>query len=283
MPIKDTPRGKIVLLSYSSYSLYKQCPKRYHREKILREKIPDFDTSFTIPGTVTHKATEIYLETGNDQVFDPRVIEGGVIKHSKEEGVDLVKAYGSIEKCADFTKTCAENMYKFLIGRNIRSKKFIYEKWFGTWEEPLMLTENVGILGAPDLIEINDNGSAILYDYKATWSDKNLNREQLLIYCIASELKFKTPIAMSSFFLIPRNMHRYFRFTDEDKQWMINTLQEAALNILSGNFPTTPNDKCERCPYFNDCPDRQLPKANVNIPVPPKSTFGGIDTNSFSL
>ena len=279
MPLKTLPDGKqIVILSYSAFSVYQQCPQRYYREKILREKTGEDDLSFNIPGTISHKATEVYLKSGDERIFESSVLNAAVEKHSHDPQVDLVKAYGSIDKAAEFTRLCAQNLQRFLVSRNIRSKQFLSEEWFGNWDEPLMLSENLGTQGAPDLIEINPNGSAILYDYKATWSTKNLNKDQLILYCIASELKFNVKISMSAFYLLPANKHEYFNFTEQDKLNLKNRMQDAANNILmlGPDLPYTPNEKCNRCPYASSCKekDKFIPKKFE----PPKGDFGGFGT-----
>lgn len=281
MPIKD---NKLVILSYSSFNVYSLCPSWYFREKVKREPTPEEDSSYNVPGLITHHAAERYLKDGNEDVFNPLVIQKAVANYSQKPKVDLVSAYGSIEKATDFTLKCVENMQRFLFSRELLSKKnFLCEQWFGSWDDPLMLSDNLATQGAADLIELNDNGTAILYDYKATWSTKNLNKDQLILYSIASEKRFGRPITMSSFFLIPQYKHNYFNFTDADKRGLVERMQTAADSILAGNFPTTPNKKCDRCPFFSSCqdagkykseiPEVKTPEAPTNFSFP---SFGDI-------
>lgn len=276
MPIKNLPDGnKIVILSYSAFSIYKQCPHRYYREKILREKTGEEDLSYNIPGIIVHKAVENYLKTGDERFLSKPVIEAAVDKHSTDPQVDLIKAYGSIEKCKNFTMSCAQNIFCFLLTKQIRKRPHYSEVWFGDWDNPLMLSPNLATQGAADLIEINQNGTGLLYDYKATWSTKNLNREQLILYAIAAERVFNVPISMAAFFLLPSNKQDFFHIDTTIKQNFINQLQEIANNILAlgENLPCTPSEKCERCPFASSCEHSK--DYTPTKYVPPKGNFGG--------
>ena len=276
MPIKHTDTKDVVILSYSAYSVYKQCPHKYYLEKILRMKVPEEDRSFTIPGLVVHEASERFLKEGDHSGFDANSINAKLEEFNKEEQVDLISAYGSIEKAQNFSQICAENLNKFLMARNIPSKKFLTEAWFGTWEDPLFLSPNLATQGAPDLIEINENGSAILYDFKSTWSTKYLNKDQLKLYCIASEIKFGVKITMASFFLLPANKHEYFRFSDADKNQLVDEMQVAANQILTlgEDLPCTPSERCDRCQYFSTCTAGKEFTPPTKLETP-KIEFGG--------
>lgn len=257
MPIKVMPNNKeVVMMSFSAWKTYKTCPQWYYREKVLRESTEEADLSYNVPGLIVHHATEYYLKNnGDDRIFNPTLLEGAVEKHSTDPQVDLVKAYGSIEKVKDFTKTCGENLYRFLLTRDIIHKKYLSEAWFGTWDEPLFLSPNLATQGAPDLIEINENNTAILYDYKATWSTKNLDKEQLLLYKIAAKQKWGINVSMCAFFLLPKNYQDYFRFTEQQEDNLLREMQQAANDILTlrENLPHTPSEKCERCPFQSSC------------------------------
>lgn len=271
MPIKD---NRLAILSYSAYSVWKQCPRRYYREKVLREPREE-DKTLTIPGTIVHLAAENFLKTGNPQFFDPQVIAAAVLKHSTDKGVDLEKHYDSIEKATEFVQKCADSMYWFLDSNNFfQNKNFLSEIWFGTWDEPLMLSRNLATQGAPDLIQKNQNGTCILYDYKATWTAKNLDVDQLILYSIAAKIKLGLDISMASFFTLPTRQHHYYSFTKQQKVDLLERLQVAADKILAGDFPTTPNAKCERCPYYNSCEDAT--KGKIKVIKPDPTAFAGL-------
>lgn len=253
MPIKD---NRLVILSYSAFNIYSLCPNWYYREKVLREPTPEEDESYNTPGLIVHHAAEAYLKKGIAEVFNPEVLSAAVKRYAEKPKVDLVKAYGSIDKAIAFTCTCGENLFRFLLSHGLQEKKnFECEIWFGDWDDPLMLSANLATQGGADLVEKNPNNTALLYDYKATWSTKNLNRDQLILYKIALRRKFNINCTMGSFFLLPKNSQTFFHFTEEDEQDLLRRMQAAADNILAGNFPTTPNKKCQRCPFFSSCKD----------------------------
>lgn len=265
MPIKVEGNKRIVVFSYSSYSLYKKCPAMYKMSKIDHVQDKE-DDSFTIPGRVVHKAAENYLK-GDSSFFEKDKIKGDLLSWDGTPRVDLKKAYGNLSKVEEFTQRCAENLLNFLQIRDILHKEHFSELWFGSWKEPLMLSDTLGIQGAGDLVEVisPDTRTAILYDYKATWSDKNLNKDQLILYSLALELGLNINIMMSSFFLLPANKHVYITINQESKRELKERLQVAADNILQGNFPCTPGDHCKYCVGHVTCKDA-LTEFKATIP-----------------
>jgi CRISPR/Cas system-associated exonuclease Cas4 (RecB family) len=279
MPLKVSGEKKIVILSYSAFSVWQQCTMKYKREKIDREKIVTEDLSFTIPGKIVHNASEHYLKNWDERVFLPSVIESAVRRHNENPQVDLAKSHKSLPEAIEFVQRCAENMQKFFLTRQLKGKEFISEGWFGDWDNPLMLSDNLATSGAADLIEKTVTGTGILYDYKATWSTKNLNRDQLIIYTIAAERKFGIPIGMAGFLLLPFGKTDYYSFTEHDKQDCINRMQAAADSILRGEFEEQPNPKCPYCQYYETCVKGK--SFTPEVPKVPKGNFDGM--TSFDL
>lgn len=271
MPIKvlneNTDQQKeVCVLSYSSYSVYKQCPQRYYKEKCLKLAKQE-DISYTVPGSIVHNAAEHFFKTGSFEKFTEDALKNELIERGKWSNVDLVKAYKSEDKALELLIKSAKNLEMFLVALD-RNNKYMSEQWFGVWNAPLYLSENLGIQGAADLISINPNDTAILYDFKTSYNTKNISREQLILYCIAYKQKWNINITTTAFFMLPTNKFNYFTFTDFEKQQLLNQLQEAANEILTKKekLPETPNDKCKFCPFYSDCTATQPARMIISIP-----------------
>lgn len=258
MPIKVVTEGnvqkEVCVLSYSSYAIYKQCPKRYYREKILKEKPVEKDETYTIPGRIVHNSAGHYFETGSYDQFDKDYLRSELEKMGSLPTVNYDKAYGSFDKALSLLLKSAENLMSFLMVRD-PTKRYLSEQWFGVWNAPLYLSGNLAIQGAADLIEVNPNGTAILYDFKTSWNTNNLSRDQLILYAVAAKRKWNIDVTMSSFFLLPTNKQNYYTFTDMEKQSLLNSFQKAADDVIlrKDQLPETKNDKCKFCPFIETC------------------------------
>jgi hypothetical protein len=258
MPLKvvveNGQQKEVCVLSYSSYSVYKQCPKRYYREKILKEQPVEKDETYTIPGRIVHNSASHFFETGSFDKFDKAFLQSELERMGALPTVNYVKAYGSFDKALNLLLKSAENLMLFLTGCD-PTNRYMSEQWFGVWNAPLYLSSNLAIQGAADLIVINPNNTAVLYDFKTSWNTNNLSRDQLLLYTIAAKLKWNIDVTMCSFFLLPTNKQNYFTFTDADRQELLNRLQIAANDIIVNKekLVTTKNDKCKFCPFVDTC------------------------------
>ena len=258
MPVKiiqeENGQREVCVLSYSSYSVYKQCPNRYYREKVLKEPLEKVDETYMIPGRIVHDSASYYFETGSLEKFDKEYLRTELENNGELETVDYVHAYGSFDKALDLLYKSADNLQTFVETRD-KSCKLMSEQWFGDWENPLYLSQNLALQGAADLIEIHPNGFATLYDYKTSYNTKNLSRDQLMLYAIAAKIKWGIDVSMASFFMLPTNKQMYYSFTVEDKQELLNQLQKTANEILTvrENLPIKKNDKCKWCPFYDSC------------------------------
>lgn len=265
MPLKIMPNGeKKVILSYSSYSVYIQCPLRYKREKIDREKPLVKDNSFSFPGLILHEAAEDYIKTkGESPLFSEEKLKGAVEEYASHPDVFVETSYGTIDKVMNLVLSSGKHLENFLSMRLLQGHTLLSEFWFGNWEHPLWVSDILGLQGAPDLVEITDNNGAIVYDFKTTYTDKYLNSDQIVLYTIGCERVIHNfiptldstniNIQMGSFFLLPLNKQHYMSVTKGDEDRLLGHMQKAAKKILDGDFPATPNDRCNRCPFYDTC------------------------------
>ena len=259
MPVKLVKEGdlerEVCVFSYSSYSMFKKCPSQYYRWKVKKEVKGEDDISFTIPGRIVHDAAARFYSDGSMDFFDSGHLRAELEKCSHYKNVDLEKAYGSFDKALDLVNKSVDSLKTFILCQD-PSKKYLSEKWFGVWNSPLKISETLYVQGAADLIEVNDNGTAILYDFKTSWNTRNISVDQLILYSVAAQLKWGINVTMASFFLLPVNRQNFYSFTQEDKDSLIRDMQAAADRVLSekDRLPAVQNDKCKYCPFVDDCP-----------------------------
>lgn len=271
MPIKDE---KTVILSYSAYADYLDCPYKYNLKKIERIKPEKENITFTVPGTIIHPLGEKFIKTGEFSTTKEDILNE-LIEYDSKVGVNIAEAYGSMDKALDFTYNSLMNLYKFLLGVRHNGNKFMSEVFFGSWENPVHLINNLYTLGAADLVVDNKNGTSILYDFKTTWVEKNLKIEQLLLYKLVYEKVYNKNIKMCSFFLLPSNRQVYYTFTKENEDRLLNRMDTAAKAILKRDFPKVESNKCLRCPYFKnicnsdfkDTPKKEIQYKKLDIPT----------------
>ena len=280
MPIKVIVEGDrtkdVCVLSYSSYSTYKQCPHRYYLEKVEKVPLVQEDITYTVPGRIVHDAAEHYFKTGSMEQFDVKSLEDRLSDMGHWSTVNYDKAYGSYDKALSLLTKSAQNLQTFLLTRE-KDKRFMSEQWFGVWNAPLYLSDNLAIQGAADLIEVNPNGTALLYDFKTSWNTNNLSRDQLLLYVIAAKKKWDINVTMTSFFLLPTNKQNFFTFTEEDKTELLARFQRAADDILTNRekLPATKNDKCKFCPFYDTCDANRIEHSVASLSEGPVSfSFG---------
>ena len=257
MPLKVITEGDVkketIVFSYSSYSTYLQCPQRYWKEKVL--KLPKVeDETYTIPGRIVHHAAGTYFESGSLQEFSEDSLKAELFKYSKLPTVNLEKAYGSFDKAFDLVTKSANNLKNFVVTRG-SGCEILSEKWFGTWNGPLKVSDNFYLQGAADLIEVNPNQTALLFDFKTSWNTRNASSDQLILYSYAAKVKWGINVTMAAFFLLPTNKLQYVSFILGDQDRLIADMQKAANDILTlrDNLPCKKNDKCVFCPYSSGC------------------------------
>lgn len=211
--------------SYSSISLFKQCPRKYHRLKVVKD-IVETTTEQMFYGSEVHKAAEDY---GKD-------------------GVPIPEKYGYIKPYLDTLIDSPGDKY--------------YEHKMGLTEElkPCeFLAKNVWWKGIADLLIVKPDGkSALLIDYKTGKSARYADTAQLEILSLAAFVHFPDLkiidaglLFVVSKELISIEIHR----ADAEKFWDkwfrdVSRLDESFANDIWNPFP---NFTCRKfCPVL-DC------------------------------
>lgn len=252
----------MIVLSASGWMTYKQCPKKYEYSRIIRVKSDLIeDHSNAIPGSTVHEAAENYLKTFDDSWFSAEAIKSIFDSVTSKPECDLSKYPGGPEKAWEMTLLCAKNLHMFLLGQDLKGKKFYTEFNIGTWKEPCVINNDLGLMGASDLL-VPAFDKYVLYDYKATYQRKNVDPDQLKLYKLAVEKILGVSIPMVGFLFIPLSLPQYYSFNDTEMKFFLDKLFKAVDLIQKGSFEKKPSQKCDNCKYRDMC----KPEA-VSIPV----------------
>jgi len=209
--------------SYSSISLFQQCPQKYYRMRVVKD-IVEPPQDHLLYGTAVHKAAEEYVRDGT-----PIPEKYGFIKEQLDA---LVKIKGD--------KHCE---YEMGLTQDLQPCRF--------------KDENVWWRGIADLIIINGE-KCFLVDYKTSKSSKYADTKQLELLSLAIFKHFPQvkKIKAGLLFLVVNDFvtRKYERdiLTKSWVNWLdvTNTL-EVCMNINTWN--PKPNFTCKNWCHVTDC------------------------------
>lgn len=248
--VKD---GKVIF-SYSSFSQFKKCPYAFFLAKIKRLQT-SYDKTYTVPGLILHGAAESLINNKDEFQFTDEGLNKQLDFYISDPDVHINEIYGSREALFSKLKAGSNFLQQFIKLNSINSLKLYSELTFGDYYgEPLTLTPKVEIQGSIDLVAQKENNNVIIYDYKYTFSLKNLDLDQLLLYSLAVKKLLNLDARMAGYFLIPLNREQYFTFNEFDKQSFISRINAAADKVLNHQFNPTDNPKnCQFCQFKEVC------------------------------
>ena len=264
---KRVLESKRLALSYSKFSVYKNCPRNYKR--IYIDKIATKPRYFFSIGLTIHKTMEdIYTYSG----FATPSLKYLLSRYRKNW---VGQGYESEEQETNYRDEGArwlENYYKKHLAGGGWKRAWKVEPYF---EVPLQ-GRNIGaghlLVGFIDRIEQNSDGSYTIYDYKTdplmrTQEDVDGDL-QLTMYYWVCEKYFDIRIRELAliFFRFNEIVRTSRSREDTDKMLdMVNRLgAEIILNFESAEglpkeeadsyFPPKINKYCGGCDFLNDCP-----------------------------
>jgi len=264
---KRVIESKRLALSYSKFSLYKNCPRNY--KKIYIEKIATRPRYFFSIGLTIHKTMEdLYTYDG----LGKPSLRYLLARYKKNW---LAQGYDSLEqerKFFDDGKEWLRNYYREYVARGRWKRAWQVEPYF---EVPLK-GPHIGaghlVVGFIDRIEQNPDGTFTIYDYK---TDPILRTQeevdgdlQLTMYFWVCE-KFWN-IKIKEVALIFFRFNKIVRTTraQKDVDEMLNLLDITGEKILKNTrlidgmtkesadaiFPPKINKYCGGCDFLDDCP-----------------------------
>ena len=209
--------------SYSSISLFQQCPRKYYRLRVKKD-IVEPPQQHLIYGTEVHQAAEDYV--CNDKSLDPRY---GFLKPT----LDALKALPGLKLCE-------------------------YEMGLTKDFEPCgFKDENVWFRGIADLLII-DEDRAHLIDYKTSKSSQYADRKQLelLALLVFKHFPHIKSIKAGLVFVVAEDLVKA-AYTDDiqEKAWSkwLPEIQRLEKAMETDVWNAVPNFTCRKfCPVL-DC------------------------------
>jgi len=249
---------------YSQISSFEKCPLQYKYAYIF--KIPVFGKpSFSFGSTIhltLQKFFERMVKGGGGQV----TLFGKAEKKEKEIKIpkleELLELYEANWIDAWYPNNKIKKEYK---DKGKKILKEYYQVIKKTKPEPVRLESpfviKVGkynVSGRVDRIDKINNGVEII-DYKTGQAKKtvdNVDRDQLLIYQLASEECFKLKPEKLTYYYIEASKPVSFLGSEKDKEEIKNKIIKTVDKIQESEFSPTPGWVCKYCDYREICPYR---------------------------
>lgn len=209
--------------SYSSISLFQQCPRKYYRLRIVKD-IVEPPQQHLIYGTEVHQAAEDYV--CNDKSLDPRY---GFLRPT----LDALKALPGMKLCE-------------------------YEMGITKEFEPCgFRDENVWFRGIADLLIINGE-QAHLVDYKTSKSSQYADRKQLelLALLVFKHFPYIKSIKAGLVFVVAEDLVKAAYDTDiQEKAWSkwLPEIQRLEKAMETDVWNAVPNFTCRKFCPVHDC------------------------------
>lgn len=279
------------VVSYSSLDTYSKCPYCYYLKYIVHESQDEADFTGAVPGNVSHKLAEQFFEFKNKagivdwEIFNAN-FEAVFKKYIKSPNVYLHKEAfaASIPEARIKIKNWTENLVDMLKQHNIVKPVTISEFRFGSYKNPLRLTDKLLFTGGPDIFSSESMTTpGVLVDYKASESSFHINEKQIFLYALALKKDLGVDVSMAGFFLFKSREAVWKRVSKERLSETIAWAESIVDNIMKENFDASPSKSaCNLCPFKKICEHssfkefrntsiksvKQLQSENINFVLP---------------
>lgn len=248
-------------LSFSSASIYQDCPKKYQYQYILKGRPSiKFNNRVFIEGDVVHKCLEQGFLT--KKPLDKEKVLASFEKnwaisyaHQLKQGSFILFKNETLEGLKEKTKVILGQAIDYIKSQKLDEGNYWNEYSIGEWHTPYDLGDGLRVHGKAD--QVMDHGDFLaVFDFKTSKDDKYLKAAQIILYIIVIEKKLKKPVKEAAFLMFRNNEKIDVRITEEDKEKVLSDLKTISKSIDSGKFVPTPSEKvCGDCIFRMDCKD----------------------------
>ncbi|PIT89759.1 hypothetical protein COU23_02180 [Candidatus Kuenenbacteria bacterium CG10_big_fil_rev_8_21_14_0_10_36_11] len=253
-----------ITFSYSSLKSFDTCPYQYYLAYVAKVPVPGkatFSYGKTMHATL-QKFFSLIKESKNSlqsELFTENIKTQKVqqtfpsidvlLKFYQESWID--DWYESKTQKEDYKKQGEKSLKKLYeqLTQEGAPKIFALEKSFN------FKLNNYTIKGVIDRIDQKQSG-LILLDYKtgSAKTEKTAEKDQLLIYQMATEKTFSEPVIKLSFYYLNDNSQISFLGTPEELLKMQEKILMLIKKICADDFIATPEkNKCQYCDFRNIC------------------------------
>lgn len=249
--------------SYTQLEAFEKCPLQYKFAHILRIPIkgkPTFSFGKTMHSTLQKFFALMNERKNNKQavLFENNTDTGDNLPKEK----DLLELY---EECwiDEWYKDDKEREEKKKAGRE--ALKEFYKMHKDNWPLTMFLEKgfnlkigNYTLKGNIDRIDsLGDNVEIVDYKTGVEKDEKNIKKDQLLIYQLAARECLKLKPGKLTFYYIENNKPVSFLGTEEDLEKLKSNIVEKIEQIKNSDFSPNPSPLCKFCDYSSICEHRQ--------------------------
>ena len=260
--------------SFSQIASFKKCPLQYKFAHVLR--IPVRGKSIFTFGKTIHNVLHKFVSIAvKGKELEQKALFGGKEKKKKEKYVPgLEELLGIYEKewvddwyesqkikkeFYEKGKNALKLFHKDFVSKDVKvaivGNEPALEKKFG-----LKLNGDY-FIGAIDRIDVLDNDSVEIIDYKTGIPKKSLAKEdklQLLIYGLAVKRMFGLNPEKLTYYYLEDGSVRSFVAKEGEIEKTEKELKEMINRIKRSNFKPTPGWQCSHCDFRDICPHRKF-------------------------
>lgn len=253
---------EIPVVSYSSLNTYATCPYSYYLKYIVHESQEEADFTGAVPGNVAHSLAEQFFEFKNKAgIVDWEIFEKNFNvtfnKYIKSPNVHLSKTAfaSSIPEAQRKIKLWTENLVDMLKQHGLVRPVTISEFRFGSYKNPLKLSDKLLFTGGPDLFSSDAiDKPGILIDYKASDSTFHINEKQIFLYALALRKELGVTVSMAGFFLFKAREAIWKRVSEERLSETVAWAESIVDAIMAERFEPAPSKSaCNLCPFKKRC------------------------------
>ena len=250
----------MIILSYTSLSSYKNCPKFFDYRYVQKRKpsLPQNQRNF-ISGSCSHELLEaafkvcrpISLDYINqmfntvfEKVWADKTRNGVILLYPNETRESLR------ENCRLMVLKGVETIKK--LGMDVGD--FQSEVPIGTYEKPFELEPGLLIQGSADWVREKDNLLTIA-DFKTSKDLTYIRPIQLILYAIALERILGKPTKEAFYLMFSTGAQVNVKLLPSMREEVLKLFRNTNQDIKDGKFEANPSPKaCSECVFRNICP-----------------------------
>jgi CRISPR/Cas system-associated exonuclease Cas4 (RecB family) len=265
----------LIILSYTSKSLYDGCPKAF-KLKYVEKRKPSIrqNVRWFIEGSAVHKTLEKCFKASPTLVEEMAVKEypsvfDMVISEQRRQGDIHLYRGETIEDIKNNGLNILKQGIKAIKARQMDEGLYKNEFSIGTYVKPFELLPGLFIQGSVDwLKEVEDH--ILLADFKSSKGTEYLSPAQIIMYVLAVEKIFKKPVKKGFYLMLRTGTIVNVNITPERKELMLIDLEDVNNKIKNNIFvPKASVKTCGECVFRNDCSDSKAKEVGTG-----EITFG---------
>jgi len=256
-------------LSYSSRTIFKNCPKQYRFKYIdkIKPLIPSNNRPYLEGGvchTVLERAYKMKKPLTKDIVtFLFPAAWDYTVSHQLKQGVITFFPTENMESVKQKSLNIILEAVDFINFLGITTGTFYNEYEFGAWNKPYDLGDGLKVHGKADHVSVFDNGLKI-YDYKTSKNMDYIAGAQVVFYGIMMEKILNKTVLEVGFIMFQMKKVLTVPFTKENKDKVLQGFLETSKAIDACKFDATPGKEvCKDCVFRLQCPDSVAKKEKV--------------------